>query len=59
MESREVNLTSLLDTSGEGRYILIDQRNPLGQLQEKQANHHWTGKPMYASLMLSDTYALP
>ncbi|KDR83895.1 hypothetical protein GALMADRAFT_236367 [Galerina marginata CBS 339.88] len=42
LESREVNLSAIRVTSEDAaRYILTDQHNPLGALQEKQRNHHW------------------
>lgn len=41
LETREVKLDALMDHSG--NYIVTDERNPLGKLQEEQGAHHWEG----------------
>ncbi|PFH52610.1 hypothetical protein AMATHDRAFT_139709 [Amanita thiersii Skay4041] len=42
LESREVNLSSILDADDSQRYVITDKRNPLGRLQEAQGHHHWS-----------------
>ncbi|KAF8165481.1 spermidine synthase [Crassisporium funariophilum] len=39
--TREVNLSAIRQDPENDRWVLTDQHNPLGALQEKQGNHHW------------------
>jgi hypothetical protein len=43
LSQREVRLDLIRTTSGDGnRYILTDEHNPLGKLQDQQGLHHWS-----------------
>ncbi|EAU86927.2 spermine/spermidine synthase [Coprinopsis cinerea okayama7 len=39
LDTREVDLAPLTDTSG--KYLVTDDNNPLGKLQDAQGAHHW------------------
>ncbi|KAF9481168.1 spermidine synthase [Pholiota conissans] len=41
IESREINLDLIREVGGDDQYVLTDENNPLGALQEKQGAHHW------------------
>ena len=41
MESREVNLDVIRTTADDENYVLTDENNSLGSLQNKQSSHHW------------------
>ncbi|PPQ63423.1 hypothetical protein CVT24_004933 [Panaeolus cyanescens] len=53
LNDREVNLSLIRETPGDERYIITDNNNPLGPLQEQQGAHHWEGE---SSLLRSTSH---